>query len=160
MLQGESRSVILATVAAVIIAPLLGKLLSRIFPPKDHDERDSDTARHTVRNTIIEYCGVVFFIAGIGVPFLLQGTGSLKPTAENFTLMFSFGLLFMVGGISGLTALFGDRKAESFLKYFERERGISRAGVRRLAKVLVIVAVLALLAVLLLSAWDDFNLHM
>lgn len=152
MLQGELRSVVIAVVVTAVIVPLLGRLLSRVFPPEVHFESDSDITRHKLRNRIIEYGGVVFFIAGISVPFLLQGADRLRPTATNIALILSFGSLFMVGGAIGLAALLGDRNAEGFLAYFERERRIGRAGVRILAKVMVVAAVTVLLVLLFLNA--------
>lgn len=82
---------------------------------------------------------------------LAEGTDRLEPTAINITLVFAFGLLFMVGGIVALTALFGDRHANDFLWYFEYERRVSAGGVRLIAKVIVIAAVAALLIVLVSS---------
>jgi hypothetical protein len=149
MLNGEIRSIVIAIVAATVLAPLLGWWLSRVFPPKSDVGGDPDTARHRLRNQIIEYSGVVFGIAGIALAFLMQGSTKLEPTVRNVTLILSFFLLFMIGGIAALTALLGDRNAECFLAYFERERHVSRAGVRMIAKTLVIAAVAALRQVLL-----------
>jgi len=147
MLQGELRAVVLAIVAAAILAPLLGWLLSRVFPSKIERDNDVNLARHRLRNQIIEYAGVAFFIAGIAVPFVLQGTDRLQPTATNITLILSFGFLFMVGGTAALAALLGDRNAEGFLTYFEHERRISRTGGRMIARAVVIASVDALLTV-------------
>jgi hypothetical protein len=100
---------------------------------------------------MIEYAGVAFFVAGMAVPFVLQGAGRLEPTAGNITLILSFAFLFMVGGIAALAALLGDRNAESFLTYFEHERRVNGNAVRAVARAIVIAAVLALLAVLFVS---------
>jgi hypothetical protein len=147
MLQGEMRSIALAFVAAVIITPLLSRLLSRIFPPKISPGGNDNVTRHRLRNQIIEYAGVVFFIAGIALPFLIQDSNRLPSTVGNIALILAFGSLSMVGGIIVLAALFGDRNAESFLTYFERERRISRNGMRVIATGLVVASFIALLAV-------------
>jgi hypothetical protein len=148
MIQGELRSIVFATIAAVILAPLLGRLLSRLFPPRAEREDDENLARHRLRNQVIEYAGVGFFIVGIAVPFVLQRTDRLQPTTTNITLILSLGLLFMVGGTTALSALLGDRNAESFLAYFEHERRISRTAMRRIARVIVAASVAALIALL------------
>lgn len=98
MMQGEPRSVVVAVIAAAILAPLLGRLLSRVFPPRVERGNDVDFARHRLRNQVIEYAGVAFFIVGVAVPFFLQRTDRLQPTATNIALILSLGLLFMVNG--------------------------------------------------------------
>lgn len=99
----------------------------------------------------IEWIGTLFFIVGLSVPFVLRGTDRLEPTATNIALMLSLGALFMVGSVAALTTILGDRNAESFLAYFERRRGISRAGARLVAKAVVVASVIALAIALMLS---------
>lgn len=150
-MESELRSVVLAVVAAAVITPLLGRLLSRAFPPKAQVEDDSAAPRRRLRNVAIEWIGTLFFIVGLSVPFVLRGTDRLEPTATNIALMLSLGALFMVGSVAALTTILGDRNAESFLAYFERRRGISRAGARLVAKAVVVASVIALAIALMLS---------
>lgn len=151
-MESELRSVVLAVVAAAVITPLLGHLLSRAFPPQAQVEDDSAAPRHRFRNVAIEWIGTLFFIVGLSVPFVIRGSDRLDPTATNIALMFSFGALFMVGSVAALAAILGDRNAESFLAYFERKRGISRAGARLIAKAMVLASIIALTIVLMLSS--------
>lgn len=149
MLQGEMRSVALAFIAAVIITPLLSRFLSRAFPPRVSLEDQARITQHRIRNKVIEFAGLVFLFTGFALPFVIQGTDRLQPTISNIVLIFACGFLMLVGGVTALAALFGDRNAEGFLLYFEHERRIGRAGARKIARGLVVVSFVALLAVLI-----------
>jgi hypothetical protein len=81
-MDSELRSVVLGVAAAAVITPLLGRWLSRAFPPKVRDENDGVT-QHRCRNAVIEWIGTLFFV-GASVPLLIQGTDRsrrMRPTS-------------------------------------------------------------------------------
>jgi hypothetical protein len=147
--MSDVSSEAIAVVAAIILTPLLGWVLARAFPPKVRPKTEVEPPKHSMRSSAIEYSSVFFFMAGFGVPFVLQGSSHLKPTAANIALMFSFGGILMVVGTAALAALLGDRNAEHFLAYFESKRNVSASGVKFLAKMIVVTSIVALLLVAL-----------
>jgi hypothetical protein len=145
----KSWTIVLAALAATLLASFIGVLLSRRSSAKADQSRKSGSVKHRLRNQILEYVSAIFFILGSGVPFLIVGSNKLAPTMANIISIFSCGLLSGFWGTAILIAIIGDRGAESFLAYYERERGISRATVLLIVRIGTLAAIVALCAILL-----------
>lgn len=148
MIDGESRSILIAVLAGAAGAPLVGYFLSRKFPPDAGRGDIAEMRKHRTRNRVIEACGVLFFMIGISLPFLWTGQASLDPTMSNFALIMCCGLICGIAGIRLLTLFVGDRGATCFLTYYEAEHKINARSVSLIARILFGSSVATVVAVL------------
>ena len=145
MISPGAATIVLSFAAAAILVPLVLKALARRFPP---DGNDDDLAAHRGRNRVIECVGAMCFIAGMSVPFGLQGTGTLPPTISSALLVFSSAIVCTIGGMRIATSAFRDGPA-SFLTHFARKCGVGRSVVRSIARSLFGFALATILVVLI-----------
>ncbi len=108
----ESRSVLLAIAAASVIAPLIGWVLARCFPPAAKPSHAPTQQRWRYR--AIEYGGVLCSLIGVSLPFMWWGTSAVEPSAFNITVLLSAAIVSMIGGVALLSSLFVDRGTEAF----------------------------------------------
>ena len=145
----ESRSVLLAIAAASVIAPLIGWVLARCFPPAAKPSHAPTQQRWRYR--AIEYGGVLCSLIGVSLPFMWWGTSAVEPSAFNITVLLSAAIVSMIGGVALLSTVFADRGTDGFIDYFESEYNIHARVVRIGARGLFVAAFVALIATLALG---------
>ena len=143
-MQPESRSILFAIAAASVIAPLIGRVLTRYFPPAATPIHT--LALHRWRYRLIEHGGVICGLIGISLAFLWRGSSAVEATALNVTVLLSAMLVSMIGGVALLSVMFADRGTDGFLNYFESEYRVSARVVSTVARGLFVVSSLALIS--------------
>ena len=144
------NTILLPFLAGAIGVPVLGYLLSKIFPKaKEVAELPGD--RPTRWGLLMEIVPFVFFLLGAGGVFAAKRATHLPGTTENVVLILSVAFLSMVGGTLLVSALVGDWRAEALISHLEARGRVSRSGIRTVLGVLSLLSLLGLIAVLFRS---------
>jgi len=147
----ENLSIIFAFVSAMVLTPVIMNFIQRKFRAHATAKQTAEAKRHWLRNKVIEFSGVPFLMIGGGIPFLVQGTHRLPSTLPNVIAILCLAFLFMVGGMTLLANVLGDRGAENYPDYFESQDKMSKRGVRTIAKFITLGSIAGLIVALLLS---------
>ena len=153
-MRTDNLSVILAFILASTLTPVILRFLVHRFPAHHNAKQVSREKRHVLRNELVEFSGVVFFIAGGGIPFLFQQSNHLAPTLANVLAIFAFGILCMVSGMAIFANMLGDAGAKNFLEYCESERGMSHKAIRTVAKIITVCAITVLSGLVIFSLFN------